>query len=153
MTLNWAELQQLGQAIAQASDEKLVQIVRIVDTLPERNKLDDAIEQYQKALIIREGLVGRDSNNWIWQKSLLGVQEAHAGALKAGGKLDEAIQQYRKALATGENLASREPGNAAWQARLQSVRKDLEAATAEQRRSAEQDRRSEPRLELNRSSV
>ena len=92
------------------------------------------------ALIIREGLVSRDSNNWIWQKSLLGVQEAYAGALKAGRKLDDAIQQYRRALATGEKLASREPGNAAWQARLQAVRKDLEAAMIAQRKSAEQDR-------------
>jgi len=81
------------------------------------------------------------------------VREAYAGALKAGGKLDEAIQQYRKALATGEAIASREPGKPAWQTRLQAVRQDLEAATAEQRKSAEPDRRSEPRLQLNRSSA
>ena len=118
------------------------------------NKLNDAIEQYRKALVIREGLVGRDSNNQVWQKSLLAVQEAHAGALKAGGKLDEAIQQYRKALATGENLARREPENTVWQARLQAMRNDLEAAITEQRNNAaEQDRRSEPRLELNERAV
>jgi len=120
--------------------------------LKAQNKLNDAVEQYQKALIIREGLVGKDSNNWDWQRNLLGVQEAHAGALKMGGKLDEAIQQYRKALTTGENLARREPGDAAWQARLQGVSKELEAALTEQRKSTEQDRRSEPRLELNRRS-
>jgi tetratricopeptide (TPR) repeat protein len=121
--------------------------------LKAQNKLNDAIEQFQKASVIRESLVGRDSDNRIWQKSLLGVQEAHARALKAGRKLDEAIQQYRKALATGENITGREPGNAAWQTRLQAVRKDLEAATAEQRESAEQDRRSEPHLEQNRGSL
>ena len=50
MTLNWAELQQLGLAIAQASDEKLVQIVRMVDTLPERTQLDDAIAKVRHRL-------------------------------------------------------------------------------------------------------
>jgi hypothetical protein len=50
MTLNWAELQQLGQAISQASDEKLIQIVRIVDTLPERTQLDDAIAKVRHRL-------------------------------------------------------------------------------------------------------
>ncbi|UEM19609.1 hypothetical protein JL100_021315 [Skermanella mucosa] len=50
MTLNWAELQQLGLAIAQASDEKLVQIVRMVDILPERTQLDDAIAKVRHRL-------------------------------------------------------------------------------------------------------
>src|SRR3954467_1516546 len=50
MTLNWAELQQLGQAISQASDEKLIQIVRIVDTLPERTQLGDAIAKVRHRL-------------------------------------------------------------------------------------------------------
>ncbi|UEM02268.1 hypothetical protein JL101_020010 [Skermanella rosea] len=50
MTLNWAELQQLSVAIAQASDEKLVQIVRMVDTLPERTQLDDAIAKVRHRL-------------------------------------------------------------------------------------------------------
>ncbi|HMM88021.1 toll/interleukin-1 receptor domain-containing protein [Bradyrhizobium sp.] len=119
------------------------------NVLKAQSKLNDAVEQYQKALTIREYLVGRDSSNRIWQTSLLGVQEAHASVLKADGKLTEAIQQYRKALASAENLARTEPENAAWQARLQAVRKDLEAAMAEQRNAAEQDRRSEPRLEPN----
>ena len=46
----WAELQQLSVAIAQASDEKLIQIVRIVDTLPERTQLDDAIAKVRHRL-------------------------------------------------------------------------------------------------------
>jgi hypothetical protein len=50
MTLKWAELQQLGLAISQASDEKLVQIVRMVDILPERTQLDDAIAKVRHRL-------------------------------------------------------------------------------------------------------
>jgi hypothetical protein len=46
----WAELQQLSLAIAQASDEKLIQIVRIVDTLPERTQLDEAIGKVRHRL-------------------------------------------------------------------------------------------------------
>ena len=46
----WAELQQLSMAIAQASDEKLIQIVRIVDTLPERTQLDEAISKVRHRL-------------------------------------------------------------------------------------------------------
>ena len=46
----WAELQQLSVAIAQASDEKLIQIVRIVDTLPERTQLDEAIAKVRHRL-------------------------------------------------------------------------------------------------------
>jgi hypothetical protein len=46
----WAELQQLSVAIAQASDEKLIQIVRIVDTLPERTQLDEAISKVRYRL-------------------------------------------------------------------------------------------------------
>ncbi|EWY37681.1 hypothetical protein N825_16650 [Skermanella stibiiresistens SB22] len=52
MTLNWSELQQLGLAIAQASDEKLIQIVRMVDTLPERTHLDDAIAKVRHRLFV-----------------------------------------------------------------------------------------------------
>jgi uncharacterized protein YoaH (UPF0181 family) len=46
----WAELQQLSSAIAQASDDKLIQIVRIVDTLPERTQLDEAISKVRHRL-------------------------------------------------------------------------------------------------------
>jgi hypothetical protein len=46
----WAELQQLSMAIAQAPDDKLIQIVRIVDTLPERTQLDDAISKVRHRL-------------------------------------------------------------------------------------------------------
>ena len=46
----WAELQQLSLAIAQASDDKLIQIVRIVDTLPERTQLDEAIGKVRHRL-------------------------------------------------------------------------------------------------------
>ena len=73
------------------------------------------------------------------------VERAHA--LKKGAKLDDAIQQYRKALALAEKLAANDP-NKAWQARLQDVRKELEAALTEQRKSAEPDRQPEPRVEL-----
>jgi hypothetical protein len=46
----WAELQQLSMAIAQAPDDKLIQIVRIVDTLPERTQLDEAIGKVRHRL-------------------------------------------------------------------------------------------------------
>ena len=134
------------------------------NVLKESNQLNDAILKYQKALDLRESLANKDPENQFWQRNLLALQKKFADtrveyflerarALKAEAKLEEAIELYRKALADSEMLVQKDSKSTAWQKRLQEVRKELEAATIEQRKSAEQDRRSEPRLPLNRSSA
>jgi hypothetical protein len=52
MSLKWSEIQQIAAAIAEAPDEKLIQIVKVIDRLPDRAFLDEAVGRVRDRLCV-----------------------------------------------------------------------------------------------------
>ena len=83
------------------------------DVYQAKHKPEDAYQQYQKALEIRERLARKNSDNAEWQSSLAFQYVVIADVL-ASRNAARAMEHYRNALTIRERLAGKYPGNIDW---------------------------------------
>jgi tetratricopeptide (TPR) repeat protein len=111
------------------------------------NRPNEALPQYRSALEIRARLVKIDDTSFDYADYLASSYSDVGNALRALNKLNDAIEHYEKALTIRQKLVQEDANNRFWQASLRRVQERLEGASTERRKLAEQEPRSEPRVE------
>jgi serine/threonine protein kinase len=86
----------------------------IAEVLFQRGNLAAALEQFGKALEIREELVTRDPEDGDLQRSVSGAHFNVGVTLEAQGKTAEALSEIRTSLRLAEALAAKDPSRADW---------------------------------------
>jgi tetratricopeptide (TPR) repeat protein len=80
-----------------------------------QGKLQEALEDYQQSLKIRQTLAEQVKTNSGWQRDLSVSYDRVGDVLVAQGKLQEALDAYQQELMVDKKLASQDPSNADWQ--------------------------------------
>ncbi len=88
---------------------------KIADVLRDKGKADEALNHYQKSLVIAQNLTKHDPESTEWQRDLSVSYEKIANVLSDKGKADDALSHYQKSLEIRQNLAKHDPENTQWQ--------------------------------------
>ena len=79
---------------------------------------EEALDNFRKALAIRENLVPGDGGNTTWQHEIEVSHNKIADALITTGKREDAITAYQTALDIALKIVAAEPDNTEWQSDL-----------------------------------